>query len=62
MSRTYSLGTVFRMTPAGAITTLYCFKGQADGSSPTAPPIQGLMAASMALLAGDTANLPGPLI
>jgi uncharacterized repeat protein (TIGR03803 family) len=38
---TYSLGTIFRMTPDGTVTTLYSFKGQADGSGPTAPPIQG---------------------
>ena len=38
---TYSLGTIFRMTPAGTVTTLYSFKGQADGLDPEAPPIQG---------------------
>ncbi len=38
---TYSLGTIFRMTPAGTVTTLYNFRGQADGSIPQAPPIQG---------------------
>ncbi|WP_129781700.1 choice-of-anchor tandem repeat GloVer-containing protein [Peristeroidobacter soli] len=37
-----NLGTVFKMTPAGEITTLYSFQGgQNDGSHPTGPLIQG---------------------
>ncbi len=36
-----NLGTVFMMTPAGAVTTLHSFDGT-DGAFPTAPPIQGL--------------------
>jgi len=34
-------GTVFKITPAGALTTLYSFTNGADGSSPYAPPVQG---------------------
>ncbi len=33
-------GTVFKMTPTGALTTLYSFSG-ADGNSPQAPLVQG---------------------
>src|SRR5258708_4112496 len=31
----YTNGTVFRMTPDGAITALYSFTGQVDGGRPT---------------------------
>jgi uncharacterized repeat protein (TIGR03803 family) len=37
-------GTVFRLTPAGVLTTLYSFCNQADctdGAGPSAPPLQG---------------------
>ncbi len=37
-------GTVFRLTPAGVLTTLYSFCNQADctdGANPNAPPLQG---------------------
>jgi uncharacterized repeat protein (TIGR03803 family) len=37
-------GTVFRLTPAGVLTTLYSFCNQAactDGAGPNAPPLQG---------------------
>jgi len=37
---TNNLGTVFRVTPVGALTTLYSFD-QTDGSGPCAPLIQG---------------------
>jgi len=33
-------GTIFRVTPDGALTTLYVFTGGADGGSPQAPPVQ----------------------
>ncbi|MBI3476813.1 MAG: IPT/TIG domain-containing protein [Acidobacteria bacterium] len=35
-----NLGTIFKMTPAGVITTLYSFSGP-DGGSPRGAPIQG---------------------
>src|SRR5580704_4978824 len=35
-------GTVFRISPTGALTELHLFTGNADGSSPEAPLIQGL--------------------
>src|SRR5579872_1837819 len=35
-------GTVFKMTPAGSLTTLYTFTDGNDGALPFAPPIQGL--------------------
>ena len=31
---TYSQGTVFRMTPAGSLTTIYNFDGLGDGGNP----------------------------
>jgi uncharacterized repeat protein (TIGR03803 family) len=33
-------GTIFTITPAGALTTLYTFKGQTDGWQPEAPLLQ----------------------
>jgi uncharacterized repeat protein (TIGR03803 family) len=36
-----SFGTIFKMTAGGGLTTLYTFTNGADGSLPTAPPIQG---------------------
>ncbi len=39
---TAGLGTVFRFTPAGALTTLYSFTGtNGDGSAPVSAPVQG---------------------
>ena len=38
---TYGRGTVFRMTPAGLLTTLYSFNGPGDGQWPTAALVQG---------------------
>jgi uncharacterized repeat protein (TIGR03803 family) len=35
-------GTVFRMTPAGTLNTLYTFTDGNDGEIPLAPPIQGV--------------------
>ena len=32
---THGLGTVFQMTPAGTVTTLYSFTGGTDGKTPT---------------------------
>jgi uncharacterized repeat protein (TIGR03803 family) len=32
----HGAGTLFRLTPAGSLTTLYAFTGQADGESPNA--------------------------
>jgi uncharacterized repeat protein (TIGR03803 family) len=37
-----SLGTVFKMTPGGALTTLYRFQGGSDGSDPHARPLQAM--------------------
>jgi uncharacterized repeat protein (TIGR03803 family) len=37
----YDHGTIFRMTPSGATTTLYTFTGGQDGGYPTASLIQG---------------------
>jgi uncharacterized repeat protein (TIGR03803 family) len=34
-------GTVFKITPAGVLTTLYSFTNGTDGSQPYAPPVQG---------------------
>jgi len=34
-------GTVFKITPAGNLTTLHQFTNGADGANPTSPPIQG---------------------
>jgi uncharacterized repeat protein (TIGR03803 family) len=34
-------GTVFRITPEGAFTNLYCFTGGTDGKSPTGGLVQG---------------------
>lgn len=34
-------GTVFKMTPAGTLTTLYSFTAAKDGSSPAAPLVRG---------------------
>jgi uncharacterized repeat protein (TIGR03803 family) len=38
----FGYGTIFSITPEGSLTTLYSFTGGADGSYPTAPPIEGL--------------------
>ena len=38
----FGLGTIFKITSGGAVTTLYSFTNAADGSEPTAPPIEGL--------------------
>jgi len=35
-----NLGTIFKVTPAGALTTLHAFTG-ADGSGPVAAPVMG---------------------
>ncbi len=40
LNGTGSNGIVFRLTPAGTLTTLHTFSGT-DGSQPLAPPIQG---------------------
>lgn len=39
---THSAGTIFKVTPAGNLTTLYEFAGGADGAYPAAQPIQGI--------------------
>jgi uncharacterized repeat protein (TIGR03803 family) len=44
----YSRGTIFKITAGGALTTLYSFKGGADGSNPYGPPSRGSMATSTA--------------
>lgn len=36
-----SLGTLFKMTPSGAVTILHSFAGAADGAAPMAAPIEG---------------------
>ena len=46
------LGTVFKMTPSGSVTTLYSFTGGADGMSPRA----GLTQASDGTLYGTTSR------
>ena len=38
---TFNTGTVFKITPAGTLTTIYNFTGGADGGSPRAGVIQG---------------------
>jgi len=38
---TAGYGTVFKITPAGALTTIYTFTNGTDGSVPYAPPVQG---------------------
>jgi uncharacterized repeat protein (TIGR03803 family) len=39
---TTTAGTVFKVTPAGAVTTIYSFKGgSGDGAYPYAPPVEG---------------------
>jgi uncharacterized repeat protein (TIGR03803 family) len=38
----YGCGTVFKITPAGALTTLHTFTGQGDGVGPLAGLVQGL--------------------
>jgi len=47
-------GTVFKMTPAGALTTLHSFDGVTDGSSPFA----GLIQASDGNFYGTTIGVP----
>jgi len=37
----YAAGTVFKMTPSGALTTLYSFTGGTDGGNPQAALLQG---------------------
>ena len=37
----YGAGTIFQITSAGALTTLYSFTGYPDGANPEAAPIQG---------------------
>lgn len=39
---TLASGTVFKLTPAGALTTLWTFDNAADGAAPWYPMIQGL--------------------
>ena len=39
---TVGSGTVFKLTPAGALTTVWSFDNAADGAAPWYPPIQGL--------------------
>jgi len=36
-----ALGTVYKLTPGGTLTTLYSFTGGTDGSNPDAPLVQG---------------------
>jgi uncharacterized repeat protein (TIGR03803 family) len=38
---TNSLGTVFKITPNGILTSLYSFTGGSDGARPSAPLVQG---------------------
>ncbi|HLW87195.1 MAG TPA: choice-of-anchor tandem repeat GloVer-containing protein [Terriglobales bacterium] len=38
---TSTWGTIFKITSAGSLTTLYSFTGGADSGDPEAPPIQG---------------------
>ena len=38
----YDDGTVFKMTPAGTLTTLYSFQGGSDGAYPFAGLVQGM--------------------
>jgi uncharacterized repeat protein (TIGR03803 family) len=38
---TFGYGTIFNITAEGTLTTLYSFTNGADGSYPTAPPIEG---------------------
>jgi uncharacterized repeat protein (TIGR03803 family) len=40
-SGAHGYGTIFSITPEGSLTTLYSFTNGADGSDPTAPPIEG---------------------
>jgi len=37
----YGGGTIFKITPAGVLTTLYSFTGVADGNQPAEPLVQG---------------------
>jgi uncharacterized repeat protein (TIGR03803 family) len=37
----YGYGTVFQVSPAGAVTTIYAFTGQGDGGHPAAGLVQG---------------------
>jgi uncharacterized repeat protein (TIGR03803 family) len=36
-----NVGTVFKITPQGTLTTLYTFTGGTDGGYPAAPPVEG---------------------
>jgi uncharacterized repeat protein (TIGR03803 family) len=38
---TFDLGTIFKVTPSGALTILHNFTGGSDGANPIAPPVQG---------------------
>ncbi|MGA8503015.1 MAG: choice-of-anchor tandem repeat GloVer-containing protein [Candidatus Sulfotelmatobacter sp.] len=38
----FGYGTLFRITPEGSLTRLYSFTNGADGSGPSAPPIEGV--------------------
>ena len=37
----FGAGTVFKVTPTGAISTLYTFTGGTDGANPDGPLVQG---------------------
>lgn len=51
----YGLGSIFKLTPAGVLTTLYSFSG-ADGSGPTAALVEGADLALYGTAAGGGAN------
>ncbi len=53
---TAGVGTIFRITPAGALTTIYSFTGGADGGIPRSP----LLQASDGNLYGMTYSYGGP--
>jgi uncharacterized repeat protein (TIGR03803 family) len=36
----YQVGTIFRISPSGTLTTLYAFGGEGDGGGPQAPLVQ----------------------
>jgi len=54
---TSAAGTVFKLTPAGILTTVWNFDNLADGAAPWYPPVQGLdgnfYGASNTIYAGD---------
>ena len=41
LQRTYGYGTVFKISPNGALTSLYSFTGGNDGANPYAGLVQG---------------------